>query len=79
MKVIVAFCLLTAVTVGQPELRNRLAAVEKEGSVVVRIQRTGVNAALTVTVTPMTYGEFSAMSNLSLPRGLPDPAECKYS
>ena len=77
MKVVVVFCLLTAVTVGQLELQNRLAAVEKEGSVVVPIRRPGVNASLTVT--PMTYGEFSAISNLSLPRGLPDPAECKYS
>ena len=82
MKLVVAFCLLTAVTVGQPEMQIRSAAVEKEGtgSVVVGIQRPGVNGltAVTVTVTPMTYGEFSAMSNaVSLPRALPDPAECK--
>ena len=39
MKVVVAFCLLTAVTVGQPELRDRFVAVEKEGTVsfVVRV------------------------------------------
>ena len=78
MKVVVAFCLLTAVTVGQLEIRNRFATVEKKGSFVVRIQRTVVIAAVTYTVTPMTYGEFSAMSNVSLPRTLPDPAECKY-
>ena len=81
MKVVVAFCLLTAVTVGQLEIRNRFATVEKKGTVsfVVRLRRTVVIAAVTYTVTPMTYGEFSAMSNVSLPRTLPDPAECKYS
>ena len=42
MKVIVAFCLLTAVTVGQLELRDRFVAVEKEGTVsfVVRVSET---------------------------------------
>ena len=78
MKVIVAFCLLTAMTVGQPELQIPLGSVsEKEGtgSVVVEIFATRVNAALTVTVTPMTYGQFSALLD---PMTLPDRAERKY-
>ena len=65
-------------TVGQPELQIPLGSVsEKEGngSVMVEILATCVNAALTVTVTPMTYGQFSA---LLVPATLPDTAERKY-
>ena len=95
MKVVVAFVLLAAVAMGQ-QLRIGFTAdtyheEEGAGSVMVRVRKTGVNGPgdlnggdLAVIVTPMTYGEFDAMSNFSLPREiprntLPDPAECKHN
>ena len=95
MKVVVAFCLLAAVAMGR-QLRIGFTAVtyleeEGTGSVTVRVQKTGANGPrdqnrgdLAVIVTPMTYGEFDAMSNVSLPgeiprNTLPDPAECKHN
>ena len=92
MKVVAVLCLLAAVTMaGQPRLLTVIGFTdcnyhvkEGTGSVIVKIHRSGLNAisALTVTVTPMTYREFDAMSNCSLPGEiqrdtLPDPAECK--
>ena len=93
MKVVAVLCLLAAVAMGQSQLMSLIGFTEcnyrvKEGtgSVIVKIRRTGWNVinALTVSVTPMTYREFVAMSNVSLPCGhprdtLPDPAERKYS
>ena len=95
MKVVVAFCLLAAVAMGQ-QLRIGFTTVtyleeEGTGSLTVRVQKTGLNGPidlnrgdLAVIVTPMTYGEFDAMSNFSLPgeiprNTLPDPAECKHN
>ena len=95
MRVVFMFCLLAAVAMGQPMLKTLIGFTkltydkkESTGSVTVKISRIGVNVinfeALTVTITPMTYREFDAMSNLSLPREiprntLPDPAECKHN
>ena len=83
MKVVVVFCFLTAMTMGQSQLQILLGSVsEKEGtgSVVVEILATRVNAALTVTVTTI-YGQFSALldpATLTDPATLLDPAEHKY-
>ena len=92
MKVVAVLCLLVAVAMaGQPRLLTVIGFTdcnyhvkEGTGSVIVKIYRSGLNVinASTVTVTPMTYREFDAMSNFSLPREMqrdtpPDPAECK--